>query len=145
MDVDVVTGRVVLDVLDQGSVNVLRAAAERGSTRGSAETCIEEGDDDRSVDVSAAFVDMRSKGWRGQARDGDFPAHLVVSGIQSDPGDSAPMAAQDGRKWVTAVERIGKSLGGHPCRNERRPDNQQHDDNQLPHTVTSRETASTLP
>src|SRR6184192_1473329 len=54
MDVDVVPGRVVFNILDQCSVNVLRASAERGGRRGSAWPLLEEGDNYLAIDIWAA-------------------------------------------------------------------------------------------
>src|SRR6266567_4214387 len=137
MDVDVVPGRVVLDVLDQCSVNVLRASAERGGTRGSAGSRVEEGDNDRAINVWAALVNVGRKHRSGQSRDGDLPAHLVVPWIQRDQGQTTSVAAQNGRKWITSMIRGGESLGCHPGRNQRRRDDQEHDNEQLSHQVTS--------
>src|SRR6266852_5464008 len=145
VDVDVVPGRVVLDVLDQGSVNVLLASAEGGGTGRGGEARVEEGHNDRSVDTGAAFVDVGSKNRSRQARDGDLPAHLVVSRIYRDIGRPASMAAQDGGKRITSVKRAGETLGGRPGRNERCPDDQQHDEDQLSHTSTSCESAHRVP
>src|SRR5467141_3471502 len=75
------TRRVDVDVV-AGWVDVLLASAERGGTGWSAEARVEEGYDDRSVNTGLAFMDVGCKGRCGQARDGDFPAHLVVSRIQ---------------------------------------------------------------
>src|SRR6266581_9221296 len=86
MDVDVVPGGVVLDVLDQGAVNVLRASAERGGTRGSAGPRVEEGDNDQAIDIGAALVNVGRKHRSGQSRAGDLPAHLVLPWIQRDQG-----------------------------------------------------------
>src|SRR2546429_8728726 len=61
MDVDVVSGRVVFNILDQCSVNVLRASAERGGSRGSAGPRVEEGDNDRAIDIWAAPMNVGRK------------------------------------------------------------------------------------
>src|SRR5437879_12463876 len=96
MDVDVVPGRVVLDVLDQCSVNVLSASAERGGTRGSAGSRVEEGDNDRAIDIWAALVNVGRKHRSGQSRDGDLPAHLALPWIQRDQGQTTSLAATAG-------------------------------------------------
>src|SRR5947209_2303725 len=96
MDVDVVPGGVVLDVLDQGAVNVLRAPAERGGTGWCGDARIKKGHNYRSGYIRAAFVDMGSESWSGQARDSHLPAHLVVPWIQCDQSQTTSVPAQDG-------------------------------------------------
>src|SRR5438046_9351432 len=98
MDVDVVAGRVVFNVLDQCSVNVLRASAERGGTRGSAGPRVEEGDNDRAIDIWAASVKVGRKHRSGQSCGGD-PAHQPAGPwIQPGQPQATPEASTAARK-----------------------------------------------
>src|SRR2546423_10559275 len=119
MDVDVVPGRIVLDVLDQGSIHVLRASAKRGCTGWVIRARVEEGHNDRTGDASGAFVDMGGKGRSGQACNRDYPAHFALARVQRHHGGPASVPGQGSGKWITPVKRIGKPLGGNPARNAR--------------------------